>query len=101
MSQTYEETVMDENGWVKIPSAIRTRIGLLEKTDVVVTSYSDGIIMVRRVSGGKPVAAIKKTQAALRLEELFEVMHANNLGVSDEEIAEEIKEHRKTKRNPV
>ena len=41
---------------------------------------------------------IEKTHARLKLEEAFNAMHAKNLGVSDEEIAGEIKEYRKTRR---
>lgn len=71
---------------------------MLKKTDIVVTSYSDGIIVVRRVSNDKFEDTIKKTQAALRLEESFKAMYAKNQGVSDEEMAGEIKEHRRAKR---
>ena len=94
----FEKAVMDESGWVKIPSVIRMRTGLLKKTDIIVTSYNDGIIIVRSVSDDKLEDVIKKTQAVLRLEESFKAMHARNLGVSDEEIVGEIKEYRKAKR---
>ena len=94
----YEEAVMDEDGWVKIPSAIRMRTGLLKKADIVVTSYNDKVIVVRRASDGKLEDMIKNTQDELRFEELFNAMHAKNLDVTDEEIAEEIREHRRTKR---
>lgn len=74
------------------------RTGLLKKTDIIVTSYGDRIIIVHYVSGGKYEDVIKKTRAVLRLEESFKVMHAKNLGVSDEDMAGEIKEYRKAKR---
>lgn len=93
-----EKTVIDERGWIKIPSAIRTRVGLLKKTDIVVTHYGDGIFIVSSASDGKSEDAIKKAQAAREFEEAFKTMHAKNLGVSDEEIAEEISEYRKAKR---
>lgn len=98
MPQMYEKAVMDKNGWVKIPSAIRARMGLLKKTDIIVTSYSDGIIIVRPVSDDKLEDMIKNTQAMLKFEEAFETVHAKSLGVSDEEIAGEIREYRRAKR---
>ena len=51
-----------------------------------------------RPSGSKFEDAVKKTQAALKFEEVSKTMHAKNLGVSDEEIAGEIREYRKAKR---
>ena len=98
MPQMYEKTVMDESGWVNIPSAIRVRTGLLKKTDIVVASYSDGIIIVRSVSDDKLEDMIKNTQAGLKFEEVFKTIHAKNLGVSDEEISGEIREYRRAKR---
>ena len=74
---------MDEGGWVKTPSATRERMGLLEKTDIV-TSYSDGISMVRSVSDDKLECMIKNIQARPKFEETLETTHAKNLGVSDE-----------------
>ena len=93
-----EKTVIDEGGCVKIPSIIRARTGWLKKTDITVTAYSDGIIMMSSASGDKLEDAIKKTQAVLKLEESFKAMRAKNFDVSDEEIAGEIKEYRKAKR---
>lgn len=97
MSQMHEKAVMDENGWVKIPPAIRMRAGWLKKTDIIFASCSDRIIIARPIPG-EVDDTIKKTQAALKLEESFSAMRAKNFGVSDEEIAEEIKEYRKEKR---
>lgn len=93
-----EKAIMDESGWVKIPTAIRMRVGLLKKTDLVVTYCGDGIVMISPDSGSKFEDAVKKTQAALEFEEASKTMHAKNLGVSAEEIAGEIREHRKAKR---
>lgn len=98
MPQMCEKAIMDENGWVKIPSTIRARMGLLKKTDIIVTSYSDGIIIVRPVSDDKLEDMIKNTQAMLKFEEAFETVHAKSLGVSDEEIAGEIREYRRAER---
>ena len=98
MPQMCEKTVIDEGGWVKIPSAIRAQMGLLEKTDIIVTSYSDGIIIVRSVSDNKLEGVIKNIQARLKVEEAFGTIHAKNLGMSDEEIAGEIREYRRAKR---
>ena len=98
MPQMCEKTVMDESGWVKIPSTIRAQMGLLKKTDIIVTSYSDGIIIVRSVSNDKLEDMIKKTLAGLKFEEAFETVHTKSLGVSDEEIAGEIREYRRAKR---
>lgn len=93
-----EKAVMDERGWIRIPSAIRMRAGLLKKTDIVITHYGNEIIIVSSASDGKFEDAIKKAQAVREFEEAFKTMHAKNLGVSDEEIAEEIREYRKVKR---
>ena len=98
MSPMREKTIMNENGWVQIPNNIRMRVGLLKKTNIVVTDCGDGIVMIRPDSGGKFEDVIKKTQAALEFEEAFKTMRAKNVGVSDEEIAEEIREYRKAKR---
>ena len=98
MSQTFEKAVIDERGWVRIPPAIRMHMGLLKKTNIAVMSYKDGIIMVRHVSDGESGDMIKKAQTVLRLEESFKAIHAKNLNISDEEIAEEIKKHRRAKR---
>ena len=73
-------------------------MGLLKKTDIVVTSYSDGIIIVRPVSDDKLEYMIKNMQVGLKFEEAFETAHAKGLGVSDEEIAGEIREYRRAKR---
>lgn len=98
MSQMREKTTMDESGWVKIPTAIRMRVGLLKKTDIMITHCGDGIVIISPDSGSKFEDAVKKTQAAFKFEEVFKTMHAKNLGVSDEEIAGEIREYRKAKR---
>lgn len=93
-----EKAVIDESGWIQIPSTVRRRVGLLKKTDIVVAPYSDGVIIVRSAPDGKPENMIEKAQAALRLEESFKAMHAKNLDVSNKDIAKEIKKYRKAKR---
>lgn len=93
-----EKTTMDESGWVKIPAAIRMRMGLLKKTDIMITYCGDRIVIISPDLGSKFEYAVKKTQAALKFEEVSKTMHAKNLGVSDEEIAGEIREYRKAKR---
>ena len=62
MPQICEKTVMDEGGWVKIPSTIRMQAGLLKKTDIIVTPYSDGIIIVRSVPDDKLEDVIKNME---------------------------------------
>ena len=91
-----EKTIMDESGWVKIPAAMR--VDLLKKTDIMITYCGNGIVIISPDSDSKFEDAVKKTQAALKFEEVFKTMHAKNLGVSDEEIAVEIREYRKAKR---
>lgn len=93
-----EKVVIDENGWIQIPSTIRRRVGLLKKTDIMIAPYSDGVIIVHSVPDGKLDNMIEKTQAALSLEESFKTIHAKNLGVSDKDIVKEIKKYRKAKR---
>ena len=90
-----EKTAIDEKGRVQIPPTIRVRTGWLKKMDVTVTVYGNKLVIENFVSGSNPEDTIKKTQAALKLEELFKAMHAKNFDMSDKEIVREIKEYRK------
>lgn len=88
MSQELEITTMSEKGQVVIPQTLRKEMGLKAKTKMIVMRKGDIIVMKML-----QIPDVKK-----EWDSIFKRMDNKKLKISDKEILNEVKKHRKAKR---
>lgn len=92
--QTHDIATLDTDEHMVLPSALMDKIGLKEKTEIAIR-YNGKIITMSLSADTLGLDATLREDAESRLDAALEKIDAKNPSMSDEEIGEKIKVHRK------
>ena len=91
MTEEAQVTTISEKGQVVIPQSIRKELGIKPKTKFLVFGRGDTVIMKR----------LKLPDVTKEWEEIFKIMDAKNLRISEEGIQKEVTAVRKKEKRTI